>query len=50
MLNGNISYVLTDDVFAIALSFLARLDGLIKVWVFAYLIEKKKNATYYCFQ
>lgn len=43
MLNGNVSYVLTDDAFAIALSFLARLDGLINVWVFAYLIDKEKR-------
>lgn len=37
----NTTYViLTPDVLAIALSFLARLDGLINVCVFAYLINK----------
>lgn len=40
VIRRNILYVLTPDVFAIALSFLARLDGLINVCVFAYLINK----------
>lgn len=31
---------LTNVAFVVALSFFARLDGLIKVWVFAYLVGK----------
>lgn len=37
--------MLTPDVLAIALSFLARLDGLINVCVFAYLIKETGRET-----